>query len=105
MSSLRLVQVNIVVVLMMTLFRITYVMNIFMVASASVRKVLKVLFTFAAANNLTTWNTLFCKKEPHLCTYESGSCKSLIDFTLVREPSSQFVRKYKVLVDGKYVLE
>ena len=42
------------------------------------------LLDFAVAFNLTIINSLFKKKEEHLVTFRSGSCKTQIAYFLIR---------------------
>ena len=42
------------------------------------------LLDFALAFDLTIGNSLFKKREGHLVTFRSGSCKTQIDYCLIR---------------------
>ena len=55
------------------------------------------LLEFAVANNLIIGNSFFVKRDSHLITYESGPCRSQLDYILCRKRDQKFVRDIKVI--------
>lgn len=61
------------------------------------------ILIFGAAMMLAVCNTFFCKAENHLVTYASGSCKSQIDFVMVRVCDRKHVKDVKVIAGEECV--
>jgi len=55
------------------------------------------LLEFAIAFNLTIGNSLFKKREEHLVTFRSGSCKTQIDYCLISANHRSLCRDCKVI--------
>ena len=55
------------------------------------------LMEMAGALNLVIINTWFQKAERKLVTYESGGCKSVVDYIMVRKAERHRVRNVTVL--------
>jgi len=55
------------------------------------------LLDFAIAFDLTISNSLFKKREEHLVTFRSGSCRTQIDYCLIRTTHRSLCRDYKVI--------
>jgi len=54
------------------------------------------LLDFAITFDLTIGNSLFKKREDHLVTFRSGSCKTQIDYCLIRASHRSLCRDCKV---------
>ena len=55
------------------------------------------LLEFAVAFDLTICNSLFKKRDDHLVTFRSGSCKTQIDYCLIRASHRSLCRDCKVI--------
>jgi len=55
------------------------------------------LLDFTIAFDLTIGNSLFKKREDHLVTFRSGSCKAQIDYCLIRTSHRSLCRDCKVI--------
>jgi len=55
------------------------------------------LLDFATAFDLTIGNSLFKKREEHLVTFRSGSCRTQIDYCLIRANHRSLCRDCKVI--------
>ena len=56
------------------------------------------LLEFAVANELVVGNSWFKKKFEHLVTYQSGDCKTRIDYILYKRSFRKMVSNVKVIV-------
>ena len=55
------------------------------------------ILEFCDATGMVVTNTMFCKRDSRLITYQSGDNNSQIDFILVRKNSMRFVKDVKVI--------
>ena len=55
------------------------------------------LFAFADARNLAVMNTWFKKDEGKLVTYESGGCRTTVDYILILKEDRKMVRNVGVV--------
>ena len=55
------------------------------------------MLDFAVAFDLLVANSFFRKKEDHLVTYKSSSCKTQIDYFLTRKESRRSCKDCKVI--------
>jgi len=55
------------------------------------------LLDFTIAFDLTVVNSLFKKKEEHLVTFRSGSCKTQINYFLIRANHRRLCKDCKVI--------
>jgi hypothetical protein len=57
----------------------------------------EMLLEFALAHNLTVMNTCFEKEMAKKVTYESGDCKTVVDYILVRQRDRNLMHDVKVI--------
>ena len=57
----------------------------------------EMLLEFADAMNLVLANTCFKKNEGKLVTYESGGCRTVVDYILIRKNERRMVRNVNVI--------
>jgi hypothetical protein len=57
----------------------------------------EMLLEFADAMDLAVANTWFMKEEGKLVTYESGGCRSVVDYCLIRKNERKMVRNVNVI--------
>ena len=55
------------------------------------------ILDFAVANDFVIGNTFFVKRDSHLITYQSGPCKTQIDFILLKSKHLRMVKDIKVI--------
>ena len=57
----------------------------------------EMLLEFADAMGLTVCNTWFTKKDSQKVTYESGGCKTVVDYVLIRREERQMISNVTVI--------
>src|SRR4029077_8182218 len=63
----------------------------------------EVILEFAVAMDLVISNTFFVKEESKTITYESGGCRSAIDFVLVRKREQSMIKDL-IVINGEEIL-
>ena len=57
----------------------------------------EMILEFADSLNLAVANTWFKKEDNKLITYESGGCRTVVDYILVRKSERKFIRDVKII--------